>query len=75
MIQTSTAHTTNRVVCRPVSDSKLRMNYVLFCQPVLTPKEVETIANGGDKGGLRGGCCRKVCRMGGFEDGSMQAVY
>jgi hypothetical protein len=41
----------------------------LFCQPVLTPKEVETIANGGDKGGLRGGCTTKKCRMGGFEDG------
>jgi hypothetical protein len=36
-------------------------------QPVLARKEVETIANGGDKGVLWGGCCRKVCRMGGFE--------
>jgi hypothetical protein len=44
-----------------------KMNYVLFCQPVLARKEVETIANGGDKGVLWGGCCRKVCRMGGFE--------
>jgi hypothetical protein len=67
MIQTSTEVCRTAVVDGPVSDSKLRMNYVLFCQPVLTPKEVETIANGGDKGGLRGGCTTKKCRMGGFE--------
>jgi hypothetical protein len=67
MIQTSTQSCRTAVVNGPVSDSKLSMNYVLFCQPVLTPKEVETIANGGDKGGLRGGCTTKKCRMGGFE--------
>jgi hypothetical protein len=67
VIQTSTESCRTAVVNTPVSDSKLRMNYVLFCQPVLTPKEVETIANGGDKGGLRGGCTTKKCRMGGFE--------
>jgi hypothetical protein len=42
------------VVNGPVSESELSMNYVLFCQPVLARKEVETIANGGDKGGVAG---------------------
>jgi hypothetical protein len=62
MIQTSTQSCRTAVVNGTVSDSKLRMNYVLFCQPALTRKEVETIANGGDMGGLRGGCTTKKCR-------------
>jgi hypothetical protein len=54
MIQTSTQSCRMAVVNGPVSESELSMNYVLFCQPVLARKEVETIANGGDKGGVAG---------------------
>jgi hypothetical protein len=67
MIQTSTQPCRTLGVSDPDLNPYPSMNYVLFCQPVLTPKEVETIANGGDKGGLRGGCTTKKCRMGGFE--------
>jgi hypothetical protein len=54
MIQTSTESCRTLGVSDPDLNPYPSMNYVLFCQPVLARKEVETIANGGDKGGVAG---------------------